>query len=155
MRASHRKAQGFFDVRPRYTPGSPGLVDEATAQRVAKEERESYEHALTGIVGDAEKARAEKLGLRGIVQWKQEKGSGKKQGWDVVDLVTGENLWQLCAEALYKLGWRSYHDLDAYGRSLVDQVQPADFEDYKKGWYKIEALIRKAHVYRQEVKGPA
>lgn len=153
MRATFSRKAGFFDVRPRYTPGSPGLVDEATAKRVAAEERESYEHALTGIMGETEKTRAEKLGLRGIVQWKQEKGSGKKQGWDVLDLVTGENLWQLCAEALYKLGWRSYHDLDAYGRSLVDQAPPADFADPKTAWYKIEALIRKAHVYRQEPKG--
>lgn len=153
MRTTYTRKTGFYDVRPRYTPGSPGLVDEATAQRVAKEERESYEHALSGIMGEIDKARAEKLGLRGIVQWKQEKGAGKKQGWEVVDLVTGETLWQSCAEALYKLGWRNYHDLDEYGRRLVDQAPPPDFADHKTGWYKIEALSRKAHVYRQEAKG--
>lgn len=79
----------FINLEPRYTPGSPGAVsDEALARRVARDERESYEHALDGWHGPAEKKRAEELGLGLIVFLMQETA----KGWRVEDYITGE-LW--------------------------------------------------------------
>ena len=65
-----------YNVRPRYSPGSPAAVDEATARRSAREERDSYETALSGAWGDAERQRAELLGLDGIAYELWEEGRG-------------------------------------------------------------------------------
>jgi hypothetical protein len=35
-----------YNVAPRYTPGSPALVPEETARRVAAQEKDAYEDAL-------------------------------------------------------------------------------------------------------------
>ena len=53
----------YTNVNPRYTPGSPAMVDSRTADRVEKAEREFYQTALSGIWGAEEQARAERLGL--------------------------------------------------------------------------------------------
>lgn len=57
-----------YNVAPRYTPGSPALVDRATAERVAKEEDESYKLAITGHAGEEAKLRAMEEGRFGIVE---------------------------------------------------------------------------------------
>ena len=75
-----------FYVRPRYTPGSPGMVSQELAERIAREEKDSYETNLTGIYGQAGIDRANKLGLFGISESKKE----MKKGWEVHDLITGE-----------------------------------------------------------------
>lgn len=62
MRAAFR-----YSVVPRYTAGSPAAVDEATAKHVAREERAAYERYITGLYGEEEKRRADRLGLEGIV----------------------------------------------------------------------------------------
>ena len=49
----------WYDVAPRYTCGSPALVDQRTAERVAQEECEAYQHRDrrqqpdTGLLGIA------------------------------------------------------------------------------------------------------
>jgi hypothetical protein len=55
-----------YHVRPRYTCGSPAMVDEATARRVADEEVRAIAASLSGMIGPIEKQRAESLGLAGI-----------------------------------------------------------------------------------------
>lgn len=60
--------QYYYNVYPRYTSGSPAMVSESIALKVAAEEKHFIEHALDGAWGEVEKARAEKLGLRGIVE---------------------------------------------------------------------------------------
>jgi len=134
---------GHYNVEPRYTPGSPAMVDEATARRVAEEEKQSIEYVLQGYEGEKNKALAERLGLRGIAEVRVEKGSGKKHGWDVLDLCTGERFFRLTGEALRSLGWRHYADLLGWERKLVDQDPPADFDDHKRDYrqahYKFEA----------------
>ncbi len=74
-----------FSVAPRYTPGSPGLVDEETALRVASQEKETYEVAAEGAYGVDFQRIAREKGLGGIVEKRIERG----QGWDVTDLITG------------------------------------------------------------------
>ena len=70
-----------YNVRPRYTPGSPAAVDEATALRVAEQERDGHEQALSGAWGEDERERAVQLGLTGIVYTLHEDGSGRKFRW--------------------------------------------------------------------------
>ncbi len=80
-----RKA-AHFNVKPRYTPGSPGMVDETLALRVAAQEKDSYETCLTGIYGEEMKAKAEREGLFGIAEEVRE----TRKGWEVRDLITRE-----------------------------------------------------------------
>jgi hypothetical protein len=75
-----------FNVRPRYTPGSPAAVDEYTALRVVEQERRAYEHSLTGAYGEEDLKVANTQGLKGIVEACFERSNG----WDVKDLLTGE-----------------------------------------------------------------
>src|ERR1043166_4732278 len=81
MRGSH-----FYDVHPRYTPGSPAAFfeDRATPERVAREERDGYERAMTGVYGETQRALAEKAGLHGIV----ESCMSVSDRIDVLDLLT-------------------------------------------------------------------
>jgi hypothetical protein len=129
-----RKSSARYNVAPRYTCGSPASVDKATATLVASEERRAYEAALTGVYGDADKTKAERLGLRGIVEYREEKGSGKNHGWHVEDLCTGEMLFRLTNEALLKQGWRSFGTLSTYEQGLARELPIIDPE---KKFYKI------------------
>jgi hypothetical protein len=62
----HRTMTVRYHVAPRFTAGSPAMVDQATAERVAEQERQGYEHALTGAYGEADKAAAMARGLAWI-----------------------------------------------------------------------------------------
>jgi hypothetical protein len=76
MRASKPSSQRFenvaagitYNVWPRYTPGSPALVRDATAQQVMRAEQSVYADMVKGLYGDAKKEEATRLGLRGIVE---------------------------------------------------------------------------------------
>ncbi len=74
-----------YYVKPRYTPGSPGMVDRLTADRVADEERAGYEYAVQGTYGEEMKLKAEALGLSGIVETRR----GVRNGWEIEDLIVG------------------------------------------------------------------
>lgn len=74
----------YYQVRPRYTPGSPAQVDRETALRVAVEEARAYERTLTGVFGAEETERARREGLGGIA----ESFSEAKSGFHVHDLIT-------------------------------------------------------------------
>lgn len=87
----------YFEVRPRYTAGSPGMVDEAQARRVAREEWASYQSELSGIYGRAQQRTAMEIGLlpqpvaglfgaRGIVEAVEEHDNH----WLVTDVLTGK-----------------------------------------------------------------
>lgn len=148
--------RGHYSVRPRYTPGSPALVDYRTAQRVAEQEKDSYRGDLGGYYGEELQARAEKLGLRGIVEYRVERGSGKNHGWEIEDLCTGEKLFRLTTEALEKRGWTSYEELPGWAKYRVDSAPPADFEDHKQAWYRQNLKRGESEpwfeVYRPEVR---
>lgn len=57
-----------FNVNPRYTPGSPALVDSYTAQRLMRQEQAVYDEMIKGLYGENKKAEALRLGVRGIVE---------------------------------------------------------------------------------------
>lgn len=89
------KSVNYCNVRPRYTPGSPAMVDHHTAAKVAKDEKEFYQYALSGIWGENEKARAEREGLKGIAeQVLYEHRQNRVNGFIVRDLITGEEYWR-------------------------------------------------------------
>ena len=89
------KSVNYCNVRPRYTPGSPAMVDLRTASKVAKDEKEFYEYALSGTWGAKEKERAEREGLAGIAeQVLFEKRERRTNGFIVRDLITGEEYWR-------------------------------------------------------------
>lgn len=80
-----------YHVYPRYTPGSPAMVDVATAERVARQEREAF--ADCDILG------MENKGLSGIVLAKKEARQDRVDGWEIVDLITDERCFKPGAQA--------------------------------------------------------
>jgi hypothetical protein len=78
------KRKTYYQVAPRYTAGSPAQVDRKTAERVAVEERASYQHYLDGVYGAEEAERARTLGLGGIAESYAE----VKGNMHVHDLIT-------------------------------------------------------------------
>lgn len=80
-------SQTIFQVRPRYTPGSPAQVDGKTAERFARQERIAYDDIMAFPEGNpGEYRRASLEGLDGIVEALTELPRGK--GWRVRDLIT-------------------------------------------------------------------
>jgi hypothetical protein len=76
-----------WSVYPRYSCGSPAQVDEATAMRVAHEERRGYETAADGTYGTERQQLALSMGLHGIVLcWTERRGL-----FDYRDALTGES----------------------------------------------------------------
>jgi hypothetical protein len=92
------------NVAPRYSCGSPGLVDVGTARRVIESEREGYATALEGFYGEDAQTDAKARGLSRIaytITW-----VGK---WmDVVDLITGERTRVPAAQAQGKRWHEGY-----------------------------------------------
>lgn len=58
-----RSKHSHFNVKPRYTCGSPAAVSQEEALHQINEELISIEHDLEGAHGDEHQARARKLGL--------------------------------------------------------------------------------------------
>ena len=52
-------SRSHYSVYPRYSAGSPAAVPRATAERVVEQEKEGYEHALSGVYGLQHKEAAE------------------------------------------------------------------------------------------------
>lgn len=75
-----------YNVAPRYTPGSPAQVDQATAEKIARDERAAYEQVMSGSYSVTELHRAERLGLSGIVEARQILA----RSYRFEDLITGE-----------------------------------------------------------------
>lgn len=75
----------YFNVRPRYTGGSPAMVDREIAFRVLDEEHRSFHHANEGFYGPEKEKQAKEQGLNGIVEMVTEKGNKLFY----LDLMTG------------------------------------------------------------------
>lgn len=86
-----------YHVAPRYSGGSPAMVDYDTAARVAMEEMRAYAEALEGSRAERERERAERLGIAGIVESRLESA----QGWNVGDLLTGETSFRPFKESTH------------------------------------------------------
>src|SRR3990167_5146816 len=76
----------LYDVHPRYTAGSPAMVDDKIAINVARQEREEYQRTLEGVYGEELRVKAEVEGRSRIVILMDE----KRTGWESTDLITGE-----------------------------------------------------------------
>jgi hypothetical protein len=73
-----------YEVLPRYSCGSPAMVDERTAQQVIRDEQRSYKATLEGFYGAESIAHAEREGLEGIVLIR-----GRKDHY--TDAITGRD----------------------------------------------------------------
>lgn len=142
----------FYHVAPRYTPGSPALVSERIALSVAKSEKFSIHAALEGAWGDEQRLRAERLGLRGIAELREE----RKKGYLILDLCTGEYLYRLYDPGIEKAGYRRFFDLDPGEQRALKASPPPGVEDVEREWYKIDFALgahmtKDVKVYRPEV----
>jgi hypothetical protein len=83
--AAQAPRSACYYVKPRYTPGTPAMVDLGTALDVAAAEEEAHARNLDGTYGDAASTRAEDKGLDGIVyaRWNTKLRVYK------LDLITG------------------------------------------------------------------
>lgn len=128
-----------FNVRPRYTAGSPALVHGDIARRVAAEEKDAIEHALSGAWGEEEKKRAETLGLSGSAYVMFENGSGRKFRWHVWDLITDEETLRLHQNEICRLGYSRFEHLPQTIQARI--VQPGcRYPDYNREYYKVDEM---------------
>ena len=126
------------NVRPRYTGGSPAAVREELARHVARQERIAYEQALSGAWGEEERARAETLGLDGIVYELWEEGSGKKFRWLQRDLITDRLTRRLDDATLRAQGWVPFEGLPAWARTLVlPEGTPLRARDIERSRFRV------------------
>lgn len=132
-----KKTNTFFSVYPRYTSGSPALVNETVAIHVAQQELSSYKFVLSGRYGEEKKSLAELYGLRGIVLSLTEKSSGKKSKWEVFDFLV-ERKYLVCSTSeLRNQGWSRYENLEDYERVKIEKDPPVNKGDFRKyGWFK-------------------
>jgi hypothetical protein len=149
--ASSRRRHYQFHVRPRYTPGSPAMVHDNIALKVAKEEAWAHEQALTGIWGEDEKKRAETLGLDGIAYVMFEKGSGRQFRWHVWDLITNVETRRLHQNELHRLGYYRFEHLQQTVQARL--VQPGcRYPDYDREFYKLtSADFQTWEQYKPEI----
>lgn len=122
-------------VRPRYTPGSPGMVSEQIALQVAREEKEGYQASLDGLYGDAQKQRAQALGLRRIAYVMVESGSGKKFRWLVQDLITGECYRRHNDADIRQLGFSAFIELPPSVKREI-MAGGCSYSDYNGTFWK-------------------
>jgi len=135
-----------YNVAPRYSPGSPALVSREIAERVATDEKRAIDAALSGFWGEKHKARAELLGLRGIVEQRKE----TRKGWEVLDMITGERFLRLFPTKLEKLGFRRYNDLQDWEQKVVDNKPPPVEKYQQTGWFKIKPVLVSGYFSRSE-----
>ncbi len=146
-----RKARFFyghimirFNVRPRYSGGSPAMVPEHIALRVAQQERDSFEHDLEGIHGEQKQKRAKILGLSGIVYAQKESGRGKKFRWHRWDLITNEETRHLDDEGLRRDGYVPFVELPERNRVAI--ALTGDERDYERRWFKNDGFHYSEYV---------
>jgi len=126
------------------------MVSEWIARRVAEQEKVSITHALSGAWGDREKLRAERLGLRGIAELREE----TKKGWLILDLCTEEHLLKLYDPE--KVGYRQFYDLDTGTQRALRVAPPPGVEEVDREFYKLDEalaahLTQQVQVYRPEM----
>lgn len=100
--AERKRTRYYFNVEPRYTPGSPAMISEHLAMRLAGSELTAFNLAKDGRYGDDKAKKARELGPSNIVFVMRELPRGK--GWDVLDLVTGERSTRPFAERAHRYG---------------------------------------------------
>jgi hypothetical protein len=136
-------------VRPRYSPGSPAMVSFEIARQVACDERRDYDHALDGSYGEAQKKRAELLGLRGIAYLMMEHGSGKNFRWYVQDLITGECFIRRHDRDIEALGFKPFEALPEKVRADLNKTGRE--WDYRRTFWKLDPKSLQYIQYEPEI----
>lgn len=99
-----RKLNYSCHVAPRYTSGSPALVDDRTAGHVATQERDMARRLNEGVYGDEFKSIYREKGVRGIVYLTWER---KGAMW-VQDVLSNE-LFRVPLKEWNGPGWINWH----------------------------------------------
>lgn len=134
-----------YSVAPRYTPGSPAMVSEQIARQVAAEEKEAYPYYLQGTCGEAQKKRAELLGLDNIAYAYSE--SGKL--FLVWDLITDAHTKRPNnAETYRKLGYVSFLELVHDERAVTTINVTGNIGDWDRFYYKMD---ERSGIYKRYV----
>ena len=76
-----------YEVRPRYTSGSPAMVNPQIAVRVAAQEKDAFTEHIDGSYGERLQKIAREKGLDFIAYTMEEKRLDKVKGWLVHDLI--------------------------------------------------------------------
>lgn len=125
-------------VRPRYSPGSPAMVNDHIALNVADDEKVAHEHALEGAYGEEQQKRAKALGLRGIAYVMAESGSGRKFRWLVYDLITKETFRRLHDNEIERTGFTAYAQLSKFEQTQI-RAEGCSDSDYDRTFWKYVA----------------
>jgi len=143
---------GRAEVRPRYTPGSPAMVDGKTAEHVARGEQELYQGHLEGYFGEENQARAQRLGLQRIVYQLTERGGHwvALYDWLTEEVVEGRQAVELelaaigtrpvprdREEAMVRFGlWQHFRKADLVERRdmLARCLEPRWCSEYALGF---------------------
>lgn len=130
-----------YDVRPRYTAGSPAMVDEATARRVAKQEKTGYEMALEGFYGEEAKMEAEQRGMGAVVFSWTEKGNTLI----ITDMITEERVTRKTFPP------RTGHSIFALHPDDVQKRQVVYFGDGRTALLISQPRLDKGHLWLARV----
>lgn len=142
----------YYNVRPRYSCGSPALLrDNAIAMNVAESESQSYKYILDGHYGKEAIGKANRLGLRGISESVLE----TVKGWKVHDLVTDERYLRPYDKRMIKDGWRKWLDLYDYEQQLLEKQEPIVAAEVKKDsrlwWFKFNERAQKIIIWEPKI----
>lgn len=104
-----------FEVRPYYTCGSPALVDEMTALRVAMQENLAHKRHIEGVYGEDKQKDAARRGLGNIVfKWDY---VGKK--YKIEDILTLDHVTRSTFPRKTALNIRGLHPDDVRSKQIV------------------------------------
>lgn len=125
------RRQLHYNVRPRYTPGSPAQVDVDVAEHVARDEAQLFEAHREGYMGEAAKVEADRIGLQRIVYALAERRGGFDLLWDLItdEKIEGkENVsLELAALGTSRIPPKIEKNLNRWG--MLEMFEKADLID--------------------------
>ena len=127
----------YWDVRPRYSAGSPAMVDRRIAAKVLIDEWECLEHALAGSYGDAKRDEALADKLAGIVIVSHERGPCV----DTWDVITGEAVRKRYRDGILKASvplkpWDTKFFVEAFREELVADLTAPRTRQHAMGTWR-------------------
>lgn len=127
------------------------MVSFEIASQVAKEELKAFLHSRDGWYGEKAKVLASHSGLREIAESVREKGSGKNNGWEVLDLITGERYFRPSEENMRRMGYVHFDGLSTWSKKYVSDNPSVENGDKGRRWYKENLFDMTVMVWRPSI----